>query len=162
MEVKERTNDYLIGWVVGFVDGEGCFHVSFTKRKRLKLNIEARCSFSVSQNRRSLESLEILQTFFGCGGIRYDSRSQCYKYEVRDRKDLGRVVSFFSKYRLKTNKVKDFIVFREAYKLILRNHHLSESGLRKVIDLGYNMNSSGTRRYTKEELLRLLQVKGIV
>jgi hypothetical protein len=34
-------------YVTGLVDGEGCFSVSFTLRKRLKIGIETRPSFSI-------------------------------------------------------------------------------------------------------------------
>jgi hypothetical protein len=40
----------LSAYFAGFVDGEGCFTVSFSPRSTLLLGWEVRPSFSVSQN----------------------------------------------------------------------------------------------------------------
>ena len=61
-------------YVTGFVDGEGCFSVSFNWRAKLNTGIEIRPSFSISQNVRSLTILRELYQFFKCGGIRYSRR----------------------------------------------------------------------------------------
>jgi hypothetical protein len=54
----------LDGWyVTGLCEGEGCFHVSFTLRKRLKVGIETRPSFSLSLNQRDLHLLQSVQKF---------------------------------------------------------------------------------------------------
>jgi hypothetical protein len=81
----------LDGWyVTGLCEGEGCFHVSFTLRKRLKVGIETRPSFSLSLNQRDLHLLQSVQKYFGCGGIRYSRADRTYKYEVRSIRDLMR------------------------------------------------------------------------
>ncbi|PJA87737.1 MAG: endonuclease, partial [Candidatus Moranbacteria bacterium CG_4_9_14_3_um_filter_40_7] len=75
-------------YVSGFIDGEGCFSVSFNFREKLKTKIEVRPSFSIGQNMRSLEILKMIQKFFDCGSIRFCKNDQCYKYETRNIGDL--------------------------------------------------------------------------
>ena len=74
-------------YISGYVDGEGCFSVSFSKRKRFIVGWETKPSFFVSQN--------------------YDRNEK----------------------------------------------HKNLSGLRKIINLAFKMNTSGRRRYSKKDIL---------
>ena len=147
-------------WVSGFVDGEGCFSVSFNRREKLATGIETRPSFSVSQNAFSKEALESLQEFFKCGSIRYSSRDNCYKYEVRNIDDImKRIIPHFEKYPLKTNKRKDFATFVDICKNIKQNQHLNTNGIKKIINDSYTMNPAGKRKYSIEELMKYIKDK---
>ena len=64
-------------FVTGLVEGEGCFTVSFSFRKKLKVGIETRPSFSISLNKRDLDLLKQVHDYFVCGAIRY-SKSDRY------------------------------------------------------------------------------------
>src|SRR5437762_12718087 len=68
----------------GYVDGEGCFTVSFSLRTKLRVGWEVRPSFSVSQNADRGEVLVAIREYFGCGGFRPDRSDKTLKYEVRD------------------------------------------------------------------------------
>jgi len=75
-------------YISGFVDGEGCFSVSFTKRSRFLVGWETKPSFSVSQNRNRAEQLFIMHKHFGCGFMRDGKTDNTIKYEVRRLDDL--------------------------------------------------------------------------
>ena len=144
-------------YVSGFVDGEGCFSISFTLRAKLKTGIEVRPSFSISQNKRNYTVLREIRDFFGCGSIRFSKKDQNYKYEVRSITDLGkRIIPHFRKFPLRTSKQKDFEIFAKVCNLILQSKHLNKEHLRNIIESSYKMNESGKRKYTKAELLRVL------
>lgn len=145
-------------WISGFVDGEGCFSVSFSVRENRNPKIEVRPSFSVGQTgKRFCSSLEALQKTFGCGGIRYSANDGTYKYEVRSLDDLlDKIIPHFQKYPLVTPKRQDFENFVEICKLMKRNLHKNQEGLVKIIHLAFAMNPSGKRKYTKEQLLKLI------
>ena len=55
----------LSAYFAGFVDGEGCFTVSFSPRSKLLIGWEVRPSFSVSQNADRSEVLLLMQQHFG-------------------------------------------------------------------------------------------------
>jgi hypothetical protein len=144
-------------YISGFIDGEGCFSVSFNLRSKLKTGIEVRPSFSVSQNKRSLRLIEQLQKYFHCGGIRFDKYDQTYKYEVRSIHDLiKKIIPHFEKYPLKTSKAGDFECFREICQKIYENQHLSFQYLPGIIEKAYQMNDAGKRKYTQAFLLKRL------
>jgi len=144
-------------YVTGFVDGEGTFSVSFSRREKLNTKIEVRPGFSISQHKRNLKILQRIQKFFGVGAIRFSKRDQNYKYEVRSIDDLMKVIiPHFEKYPLQTTKAKDFVIFKEICRLIYSKHHLNLDYLRRIIDLAYMMNESGKRRYPKKKLLKFI------
>lgn len=147
----------MASYVTGFVDGEGCFSVSFSIRSKMTNGLEARPSFSVSQHRRSKEIILWLQEFFKCGGVRYSKSDQNFKYEVRSISDLVlKVIPHFEKYPLQTAKKEDFAVFTEICKLIYSNHHRSKEGLGRIIELSQKVNVTGNKRLPRNNLLKLM------
>src|SRR5215467_5063904 len=86
-------------WVVGFVDGEGCFSVSVHR------NANARSTggwqlhpvFHVYQHADHRQVLEALIAFFGCGRIRPKGGvSSVLTYAVDSLRDIERmVIPFF-------------------------------------------------------------------
>jgi len=144
-------------YIAGFVDGEGCFSVSFTRRARLKTGIEVRPSFSISQNRKSLRALQRIKAYFGCGAIRFSKSDQTYKYEVRSIKDLRtRIIPHFQKYHLQTNKAQDFDKFSWICQMVATSKHLHIPTLERIIAEAYLMNEAGKRRYEQADLLKIL------
>jgi hypothetical protein len=148
----------LEGWyVTGLVEGEGCFSVSFNLRRKFSAGIETRLSFSLSLNKENLELIKALREFFECGGIRYSKFDRTYKFEVRSIKDLReKIIPHFKKFPLQGEKRRDFETFEKICDMVARNLHLSRKSLPEIIELAYQMNPSGKRKYPKEKLLRLL------
>lgn len=141
------------GWIAGFTDGEGCFSVSFTQREKSNVGVEVRPSFAIGQKAASRESLEKIQKYFDCGGIRYSKKDGLFKYEVRNLTDLvDKIIPFFEKYQLETTKKNDFKNFAEVCKSMKQGHHLNAKGVEEIIDKSFKMNESGKRKYTSEEL----------
>lgn len=42
-------------WVVGFIDGEGCFHISVSKNSTMKLGYQVSLEFTITQHIRDKE-----------------------------------------------------------------------------------------------------------
>jgi hypothetical protein len=99
----ELTDD----WVVGFVDGDGCFKVVNTS-----LN-EKRYCFVVSQDKRSVNVLYALKQKFGCGSVN-KAGGNMREYRVTRKEELLEVIlPFFQRHPLKTQKSHDFQLFFE-------------------------------------------------
>jgi len=154
-----------IGWIVGFVDGEGCFTVGFIKqpdrpdRKGYKLGIQPYYEFAVTQGISSKKSLLTLKKFFGVGELyinkRYDNHKEhLYRYTVRRREHISNIIiPFFEKYQLQTQKRKNFEIFAQCMKMIEQKMHLQREGLIKIIQLTENMN----HKRRKDNLIRILR-----
>ena len=148
----------LIGWVVGFIDGEGCFSVSLNKNGSFKTGIEVRPSFSVSQKSNSKDCIAAFVEYFDCGAIRYSKKDGTWKYETRNLPEImKKVIPFFIKYPLKTYKKNDFRLFCEICLLMQQNQHRNFIGLEEILHKAYAMNLSGTRKAEITEFLEILR-----
>lgn len=67
------------------------------------------------------------------------SREKVYFY-VRSIEDLAKIINHFNSYPLKTQKLADYILFKEAYNMILNKEHLTFSGLKKLVAIRAAMN----------------------
>ena len=146
----------MIGWVVGFVDGEGCFSINFIKqpdrkekhriRRGYKTGFQVAHEFAVTQGESSLDCLKKLKKFFNVGGLyvnkRYDNHKEnLYRYCVRRREELNKIIiPFFKKYPLKTAKKKDYKLFSRCMGEINKGNHLTKKGLIKIVELSESMN----------------------
>jgi hypothetical protein len=152
------SNTVAIGnYLSGYADGEGSFCISFSPRPKLRTLLEVRPSFSVSQNGDRQEVLQIYQQYLGCGTIRRNPSDRTFKYEVRSIKDLmEKVIPHFIKYPLISSKKKDFAVFYQICQMVNEGKHLRKDTLKEIVELSYQMNGLGARRYTKKELFIVL------
>lgn len=140
-------------YLSGYADGEGCFCVSFNKSQRHALGWEIRPSFSISQNRDRAEVLEMCQQHLGCGSIRPDRSDKTLKYEVRSIEELvERVIPHFEETPLLSGKRHDFERFAAICRMMYEGQHLVKDGFNRIVDLAFEMNSSGIRKYSKEEI----------
>ncbi len=155
---RRSTKRNVYDYISGYVDGEGCFNVSFLVREKLRVGIETRASFSVSQNEDRSEVLFLMQKHFGCGHMRRDYSDKTLKYEVRDFDDLlTKIIPHFESYPLLSAKQKDFRIFARIVRLMEKRCHHTKTGLRTIVQCAYKMNPGGRRKYTQAALLALLR-----
>ena len=149
-------------YITGYVDGEGCFTVTFNKRSKAKLGWELRPSFSVSQNEDRRQVLDIIREYFGRGYIRRDYADKTVKFEIRDHSDLViKVIPHFEQFPLLSKKQKDFELFKKICQIISSGNHLNTFGFMKIVKIAYKMNGSGKRKRTQEEIIKSLKEKKI-
>jgi hypothetical protein len=116
---QERLNPW---WIVGFVDGEGCFSVSTFKNHTCKSGFQTLFEFVITQGEKSIESLERVKKYLCCGNIyinrRYDNHKyNLYRFCVRKKCDLRSIIiPFFNKYNLQTAKKQQFEIFQKKLK----------------------------------------------
>ena len=145
-------------WVVGFTDGEGCFHIAILPNPKTALGYEVLPEFVVVQHRRSIAVLYALKRFFGHGFVR-PNQGDRYAFRIRSLEGLEKVCDFFTKHPLKTQKRVDFTRFRRVVHKMKEGRHLSVEGLLEIIDIAMRMNSR--RRQALEKIRAELIGKGI-
>ncbi len=119
-------------WVVGFVDGEGCFHVGVARHPEMTTGFQVLPEFTVVQHERDVAVLYALKKFFGCGVVRRNHGDRM-AYRVRNQEHLReKIVPFFEKHPLKTKKRQDFIRFRRVLLMMARGEHLTPEGLERI------------------------------
>src|ERR687884_247360 len=146
-----HSREFLSAYISGYADGEGCFTVSISPRRKLRAGWEVRPSFSVSQNGDRAEVLHAIQAYFGCGSIRPDRSDQTLKWETRRLEDLlEHVIPHFDRSPLLSGKRYDFDRFASVCRLMAAGAHLRRDGLCEIVELARGMNPSGRRRYAAE------------
>ena len=127
-------------WVVGFVDGEGCFFVGIQRNPTVKIGFQVIPEFRVVQHKRDIDVLYGLKSFFGFGRVcqNHDDR---WEYRVRRFEQLLEVARFFTKHQLKTKKRVDFKRFSEVLEMMKLERHLTDIGLRDIARIATLMNT---------------------
>ena len=144
-------------YISGYVDGEGCFTVSISPRPTILVGWEVRPSLSVSQNADRSEVLLEIQRYFGCGTLRPDRSDRTLKWETRSLPLLvARVIPHFTRYPLLSGKRKDFELFADICRRMVRGEHRSVAGLSEIVHLAGTMNPSGKRGYVPANIIEAL------
>ena len=149
-----------MGWIVGFVDGEGTFSVTVMRNKEMSLGWQVFPEFVVTQGEKSLPALNQLREFFGCGRIfrnkRKDNhREDLFRYCVRNMTDLrSKIIPFFNEHELRTAKKEDFSKFARVISLIHEGEHLNWEGVRKIARITQTMNRKKPSKFLLEDLAR--------
>ena len=150
------------GWVIGFVDGEGCFSVSFIRqpsrrsRRGYRTGYQVSHRFVVTQGVKSVACLEELHGFFGVGRVfvnrRHDNhREHLAQYIVDKRDDLVEtIIPFFRRHPLRSSKQSDFEKFATSLRVVEDGRHLTPMGL---IEIAQTMN----RQKPRHDLIRILR-----
>jgi LAGLIDADG endonuclease len=154
-----------IGWITGFVDGEGCFSINFIRqptrvnRRGYTTGFQVAHEFAVTQGAKSISCLLRLKDFFGVGQVlvnrRYDNHKEhLYRYVVRKRQDLYEtIIPFFLQYPMRTSKNSDFLKFAECLRQMMTYQHLTVDGLLKIVEIAETMN----RCKPRTDIIRILR-----
>jgi hypothetical protein len=154
-----------IGWVIGFVDGEGCFSVGVVRQpdrpgwRGYTTGYQLVHSFVVTQGARSVGCLRELNAFFGVGAVyrnaRHDNhREHLFNFQVTRRTYLLTVIiPFFRANPLRSAKQNDFEKFAVCVERMAQGHHRSRNGLADLLEVITTMN----RQKPRTELIRILR-----
>ena len=95
-----------------------------------------------------------------CGYIKANDaagkRDKTLVYVVRDRQDLlTKVIPFFERSPLRTEKRKDFEAFKRVVQMMADDRHLMPEGFEEIVKVAFSMNAGG--RYRKRSAETILQ-----
>jgi hypothetical protein len=133
---KIKLNPYFI---TGFIDGEGCFHISIYRDSRTTTGWRVKLCFKISMHQKDRALLELIKTSLGVGQI-YKHGTNSIELRVNSVKDLLVITNHFDKYPLITQKLADYIIFKRALELMNQKEHLTLKGLNKVVAIKSYMN----------------------
>ncbi len=143
---NQQERPLAVQWVVGFVDGEGCFSVPIFRNRTCRLGWQVQPEFTVVQGARSVQVLHELERFFGCGSVningRHDyHREDLWRYHVKRLSSLSdHIIPFFEANPLRTAKRDDFIAFATVVCMMQRQIHLSVEALTQIARIAETMN----------------------
>jgi len=144
---QERLN---ASWIVGFTDGEGCFHISINKLSGMSLGWQVLPEFRIVQHEKDEDVLHQIKNYFGFGSIEinnFDKNATRKGFRVRGLENLNNIVKFFEENPLRTTKKKNFDIFREVIQMMNNKEHLTKEGLDKIAELISGMNRKPNLKY---------------
>jgi hypothetical protein len=145
LHVQSHPEKLEAQWVVGFVDGEGCFFVGINRHPEMTSGYQVLPEFTVVQHERDIQLLHALKQFFGCGVVR-KNHVERMAYRVRGLDHLNDVIiPFFEKHSLKSKKKIDFIKFRKILLLMKEGKHLATEGIEEIRAIAATMNTGCER-----------------
>jgi hypothetical protein len=138
---QERLN---ADWIVGFADGEGCFHVAINRCQKMRVGYQVLPEFRIVQQERNELVLAKIREFFGFGKVavnRRDHHGVRKEFRVREVENLRKLVEFFERHPLQTpTKKQNFELFKEVLNLMEQKEHLTSHGFERVRKLALAMN----------------------
>ena len=141
-------------WVTGFVDGEGCFHISINKHDAMTTGWQVLPEFRIVQHSRDEELLKSLRQFFKAGKV-VVNHGERKELRIRKLNELARITKFFERHRLHTKKKNEFLIFTQVLRSMEQHEHLTQEGLEKIAHLSWKMNRKVKPRYLESsETLR--------
>ena len=151
--VNQQERPGFEQWVVGFVDGEGCFTVSVFRQRSARIGWQVQPEFVVVQSTHSVRVLEELQHYFGCGRVGIYTRTDNHRgpmarWAVRSRRELtDYIVPFFEENPLRTEKASEFIRFACVLELMSVGRHLTVDGMVEIARITEQMNFRKPSRF---------------
>ena len=136
MGMRDKYKRFFLG---GLIEGEGSLVVVVRKRKNLKFGISIDPEFYIYQHKKRRKLLELARSVFNTGSIYKKAGSKdILVFAIRDRRTIyEKVIPFFERYVLpfgaKYNEM--FPYYKKLVELMMQKAHLSEEGIKKLLDL---------------------------
>jgi hypothetical protein len=144
---REKPTDLSGDYIVGLTDGEGCFYVETRAPVGAYKSPRVEMHFFIKLREDDLPLLKAVQHFFGCGGIYYqkeyrENQRNCYRFGVTSQNDLRTIIiPFFDSHPLKSQKLKNFLLFKEIGEMVRQRVHQNSQGFKKIQQLKFQMNT---------------------
>lgn len=125
----------------GLIDGKGSFSIIVDKNKTGKLNWGVQLKFQIGLHTKDLNLLYKLQSYLGdIGSIHLTRKRERVNYSIDSNEDLNKLTIYLDKYPLLTQKAADFMLFKQAIKLVNNKAHLTVEGLNQIVNIKASMN----------------------
>ena len=135
----QNKSDLDPWFVTGLIDSEGCFLLSLAAGSAYKQGYNITLTFSMSMHEKDKDLLIKLQNFFGVGTITRHGPTS-FRYKVTSIKDMSVIIVHCTKFPLITQKSIDFLLFKNAYELVIAKLHLTDAGFQKILSIRASLN----------------------
>lgn len=110
------------------------------KNPKYRTGFVVEAYFSISLHKKDLAILQEIQSYFGVGNIRKDVKD-LVKFRVESTKDIINVIiPHFEKYPLVTQKLADYLLFKDVVNMMMNKEHLTKKGLDKIVSIKAAIN----------------------
>ena len=136
-------------WITGFSDAEASFGLDFVRKSSSRTGWQILPVFKIHLHKKDLALLQQIQSYFN--NLAQESGQECHghflvsgdmaMWRVGSMAELNHVIlPHFDKYPLITKKLADYLLFRDAVKLMRNKEHLNLDGLGKIVNIKASLN----------------------
>ena len=137
-------------WLLGFIEGEGCFVMGFARDKKFKFGICCRPYFNIGLTKADEGALYQIKELLGYGQITYISHEK-QRNEGKNFKDevdftivslpqCKKLRDLLTDLEWHTKKEKDFRKWSECLNILDKKEHWTKEGILKLARLRETMN----------------------
>lgn len=130
------SNDFYNHYIAGFSDADASFQIKIIYKKN-RNKPEIRLNYQIDQKYKEL--LILIQEYFG-GNIGHRKSQDTYYYGSTSFGSAKKVIKYFDTFQLQSNKYINYIKWRKSYIIIQSKGHLTDLGIKKIINLKNSMN----------------------
>lgn len=152
--ITEMTSKLTPGFLCGLIDGDGSFNIAFLKDQKILPQ------FTLCFGPNCLPLYEKSKKYLGESGV-LEKTNSILILRIRNLDSiLNNIIPLIDSNLIHTEKMEFYKIWKEVC-FILKNEksQISDSSIKKIVELAYNMNKGGKRRkLTKEEYLNQLGI----
>jgi hypothetical protein len=169
-------------YILGFVEGEGCFSITIQKnidrkprlgkwvvKKKNPFLLRVSPTFRITNVEANLPLLEEIKSILGVGSIYLQKRgnensriSNVAYYYTKSLAEALKIKEFFGTLTFNTTKGKDFVLWSKCLEIIAQKRHLTKEGLLEICQLRDQMNFRPTKnKWSTEEVRKILGEKPV-
>lgn len=138
---------YKNSWLAGFIEANGNFYIRYSDKQIIcKFSLEQRMIYS-----KTLESYEnILLSICSYFKVKLVQRyrqsinKSYYIIRIENQNSIKLLIDYLNKFNLYSSKYLDYLLWKQAFEIILLKNHYSKSGSLAVKKLKNRMNNSRT------------------
>ena len=139
-KANTSVDDDINPWVItGFTDAEGSFIMRIRNNNKCSAGYSAGLVFQIGLHKKDLSILENIKSTLKVGVIN-DNYNNSVSFKVTSFKDLKVIINHFDNYPLITQKLGDFILFKQAFNIMNNKEHLTIEGIRKLVGIKAKLN----------------------
>ncbi|KAI5848985.1 homing endonuclease [Durotheca rogersii] len=110
------------------------------KSKSYKTGIKVNLTFAIVLHQNDIVLLESRRLSLGGIGRISNLGRHAVQLRVRKTEELEILINFLDKYSLITQKLGDYLLFKQAFEIYSNKLHLTTEGLEKLVAIKTNMN----------------------
>ena len=128
-----------VWFMTGFVDAEVSFmtHVRATTSRQIGWKVEN--AFTIALHKKDLALLQDLNNFLGLSG-KINLEGDKYKLRVSSKDDLIKIIAHFDNYPLVSQKLGDYLLWKQAVNLVFEGKHLTLEGIQEIVNIKASIN----------------------
>ena len=119
--------------------GGGSFIISIVENKQNKTGWRVELCIAISLHKRDQIISTKIQELLQVGKISLHG-SESIQWRVRNLIDIEKLIDYFDRYSLITQKCADFLFFKKVFYLMKNKEHLTFDGLKQIVEIKASQN----------------------